>query len=169
MGRTHSKPNSQAQTVGRVTRDTLKIHRLLHKPFDENPCFRPFFTETGAFHAGFRYYSKRRKTRREETEASYGAIDNFGCMQGGSQSGHKRFRRRTRPIAGATPYRGVPEIPPTPPLMAVPRILRRAAVAQRLSISLRTVDKLPIKKIKLPGRIRAAGFLESDVNDLLKQ
>ncbi len=64
---------------------------------------------------------------------------------------------------------GVPEIPPTPPLMAVPRILRRAAVAQRLSISLRTVDKLPIKKIKLPGRIRAAGFLESDVNDLLKQ
>ncbi len=58
MGRTHSKPNSQAQTVGRVTRDTLKIHRLLHKPFDENPCFRPFFTETGAFHAGFRYYSQ---------------------------------------------------------------------------------------------------------------
>ena len=55
MGRTHSKPNSQAQTVGRVTRDTLKIHQLLHKPFDENPCFRPFFTETGAFHAGFRW------------------------------------------------------------------------------------------------------------------
>lgn len=48
-----------------------------------------------------------------------------------------------------------------------PRILRRAEVAQRLSCSLRTVDKLPIRKVKLPGRTRAAGFLESDVNALL--
>jgi hypothetical protein len=29
------------------------------------------------------------------------------------------------------------------------------------------VDKLPVKKVKLPGRQRAAGFLESDVNELL--
>jgi hypothetical protein len=48
-----------------------------------------------------------------------------------------------------------------------PRILRRAEVARRLACSLRTVDKLPLKKFKLPGRVRAAGFLESDVNALL--
>ena len=49
----------------------------------------------------------------------------------------------------------------------VARIIRRAEVARRLSCSLRTVDKLPLKKVKLPGRTRAAGFLESDVNALL--
>jgi predicted DNA-binding transcriptional regulator AlpA len=58
---------------------------------------------------------------------------------------------------------------PYPPLDTAPRILRRAEVANRLSLSLRTVDKLPIKKIKLPGRTRAAGFLESDINALLDQ
>jgi predicted DNA-binding transcriptional regulator AlpA len=52
---------------------------------------------------------------------------------------------------------------------SVPRILRRAEVARRLSVSLRTVDKLPIQKLKLPGRTRAAGFLESDINALLEQ
>jgi hypothetical protein len=30
------------------------------------------------------------------------------------------------------------------------------------------VDKLPIKKVKLPGRQRAAGFLEGDVNALIQ-
>jgi len=49
----------------------------------------------------------------------------------------------------------------------VPRLLRRAEVARRLSCSLRTVDKLPLTKVKLPGRQRAAGFLEADVNALL--
>jgi hypothetical protein len=48
-----------------------------------------------------------------------------------------------------------------------PRIIRRAEVARRLSVSLRTVDKLPVAKFKLPGRTRAAGFLESDINALL--
>ena len=48
-----------------------------------------------------------------------------------------------------------------------PQILRRAEVARRLSCSLRTVDKLPLKKVKFPGRTRAAGFLECDVNGLL--
>ncbi|MEO5802570.1 MAG: hypothetical protein ABIR24_03505 [Verrucomicrobiota bacterium] len=48
-----------------------------------------------------------------------------------------------------------------------PRLLRRGEVARRLSCSLRTVDKLPLKKVKLPGRTRAAGFLESDVNALI--
>ncbi len=54
-----------------------------------------------------------------------------------------------------------------PPAERVPCILRRAEVARRLSCSLRTVDKLPIQKVKLPGRQRAAGFLEGDVNALL--
>ena len=64
---------------------------------------------------------------------------------------------------GANP-RSKPE-PPTP--VIPPRLLRRAEVSRRLSCSLRTVDKLPLKKVKLPGRQRAAGFLESDVNALL--
>jgi hypothetical protein len=53
------------------------------------------------------------------------------------------------------------------PAESVPCIIRRAEVARRLSCSLRTVDKLPIPKVKLPGRQRAAGFLESNVNALL--
>jgi predicted DNA-binding transcriptional regulator AlpA len=57
--------------------------------------------------------------------------------------------------------------PETPPPDNPPRLLRRAEVASRLSCSLRTVDKLAIKKVKLPGRQRAAGFLESDINALL--
>lgn len=52
-----------------------------------------------------------------------------------------------------------------------PRLVRRAEVARRLSCSLRTVDKLAasgvLRKRKLPGRVRAAGFLESDLNALL--
>ena len=62
-----------------------------------------------------------------------------------------------------------PANPPRPLPDSPPRILRRAEVATRLSLSLRTVDKLPIQKIKLPGRTRAAGFLESDINALLEQ
>jgi hypothetical protein len=54
-----------------------------------------------------------------------------------------------------------------PPTDTAPRILRRAEVARRLSCSLRTVDKLPLKKFRLPGRVRAAGFLEAEVNALL--
>jgi predicted DNA-binding transcriptional regulator AlpA len=53
----------------------------------------------------------------------------------------------------------------------VARIIRRAEVAQRLSCSLRMVDGLAasgvLKKRKLPGRIRASGFLESDVTALI--
>jgi hypothetical protein len=57
--------------------------------------------------------------------------------------------------------------PEAPPPDNIKRLLRRAEVARRLSCSLRTVDKLPLKKVKLPGRQRAAGFLEGDVNALL--
>ena len=63
---------------------------------------------------------------------------------------------------GVTPHK--PDCPATD---NTPRLLRRAEVARRLSCSLRTVDKLPIKKVKLPGRQRAAGFREGDVNALL--
>ena len=53
----------------------------------------------------------------------------------------------------------------------VARIIRRAETAERLSCSLRTVDKLAatgvLKKRKLPGRVRASGFLESDVTALI--
>lgn len=51
------------------------------------------------------------------------------------------------------------------------RILRRAEVARRLSCSHRAVDRLAVQgalpKIRLPGRVRAAGFKLSDVETLL--
>src|ERR1700691_1120527 len=51
------------------------------------------------------------------------------------------------------------------------RLIRRAETARRLSCSLRTVDKLAASgvliKRKLPGRVRASGFLASDVDRLI--
>ncbi len=51
------------------------------------------------------------------------------------------------------------------------RLLRRGEVARRLSVSLRTIDKLHtqgiLKKVSLPGRGRAAGFRLSDVEALI--
>ncbi len=51
------------------------------------------------------------------------------------------------------------------------RLLRRAAVAARLSCSLRLVDLLAVKgtltRVKLPGRQRGHGFLASQVEALL--
>lgn len=52
-----------------------------------------------------------------------------------------------------------------------PRLIRRAEVARCLSCSLRLVDRLAkdgvLTKRKLPGRIRAAGFLLSDIEALI--
>jgi excisionase family DNA binding protein len=52
-----------------------------------------------------------------------------------------------------------------------PCLLRRREVAKRLSVSVRTVDKLAaqgvLPKVHLPGRDRAAGFRESDVAALI--
>jgi hypothetical protein len=52
-----------------------------------------------------------------------------------------------------------------------PRLIRRAEVARRLSCSLRTVDKLAangvLAKRKLPGRVRASGFLATDIDALV--
>ena len=50
-------------------------------------------------------------------------------------------------------------------------LIRRKEVAERLSVSLRTVDSLAqsgtLHKRTFPGRVRASGFLESEVDDLL--
>ena len=52
-----------------------------------------------------------------------------------------------------------------------PRLMRRREVADRLSVSLRTVDKLAtsgtLRKRTFPGRQRASGFLEADLVALL--
>ena len=57
------------------------------------------------------------------------------------------------------------------PTTPAKRILRRAAVAELLSCTTRTVDALALagtlKRFKLPGRKQSAGFLESDVMALL--
>lgn len=60
---------------------------------------------------------------------------------------------------------------PSPIISSKPRLVRRAEVAMRLSCSTRTVDNLAVtgvlRKCKFPGRVRAAGFLESDIESLI--
>jgi hypothetical protein len=60
---------------------------------------------------------------------------------------------------------------PVPVTSVELRLVRRAEVARRLSCSLRMVDKLAasgiLAKRRLPGRLRAAGFLASDVDTLI--
>ena len=52
-----------------------------------------------------------------------------------------------------------------------PRLIRRAEVARRIGVSLRTVDNLArqgiLRKRVLPGRQRSSGFLSCDVDTLL--
>ncbi len=59
---------------------------------------------------------------------------------------------------------------PEPP-QPVPCLIRREEVARRLAVSTRTVDHLRtdgvLQSVFLPGRTRAAGFRESDVNELI--
>lgn len=54
---------------------------------------------------------------------------------------------------------------------AVARLLRRETVAERLCCSLRTVDKLAVQgllhRVTFPGRKRASGFREADVESLV--
>ena len=51
------------------------------------------------------------------------------------------------------------------------RLVRRVEAARRLSCSLRTIDKLAatgvLRRRTLPGRVRAFGFLLSDVETLV--
>lgn len=60
--------------------------------------------------------------------------------------------------------------PASPP---APHILRRAEVARRLSVGIRTCDLWAkqgiLEKVKLPGRKRAAGFREADVLALINR
>ena len=53
-----------------------------------------------------------------------------------------------------------------------PRLLRRAEVARRLGVGLRCIDNWHrcgiLRKVKMPGRVRAAGFRESDVVALIE-
>lgn len=62
---------------------------------------------------------------------------------------------------------------PASPSESVARIIRRKEAAQRLSCSLRTLDKLAaagvLVKRKFPGRVRSSGFLEADVNALIQK
>jgi len=50
-------------------------------------------------------------------------------------------------------------------------ILRRSEVAKLLSVSLRAIDQWAeegiLRKMKIPGRMRAIGFLRSDIERLL--
>jgi hypothetical protein len=79
---------------------------------------------------------------------------------------------RTRLMAvlrnGVTPHK-----PDSPPPDNPPCLVRRAEVARRMSRSLRFVDKLAasgiLAKHKLPGRVRASGFLASDVDRLITE
>jgi len=61
---------------------------------------------------------------------------------------------------------------PSPTQTPTPRIIRRDEAARLLSSSLRLVDRLAqegtLKKVTLPGRKRAAGFLEADIRALMQ-
>jgi hypothetical protein len=67
--------------------------------------------------------------------------------------------------------RNTKELTARPKLEGTERILRRTETARRLSRSVRMVDKLAadgvLRKRTLPGRQRACGFLESDVEALI--
>jgi hypothetical protein len=72
------------------------------------------------------------------------------------------FLRHGPPAEGRSGVSAAPEIV---------RLIRRHEVARRLSVSIRTVDGLAqsglLHKRTFPGRVRASGFLESEVVDLL--
>ena len=66
---------------------------------------------------------------------------------------------------------GVNSSKPEVPTDRVERLVRRAEAAKRLGCSLRLVDRLAkegiLPKRKLPGRTRASGILQSDLDALL--
>ncbi|MBU0715295.1 MAG: hypothetical protein KJ964_08060 [Verrucomicrobia bacterium] len=74
-------------------------------------------------------------------------------------------------ILAAIKNHGKPPDKPAPVIVPECRIVRRAETARRLSRSLRTVDLLAktgvLHKMKFPGRTRAAGFLSSEIDNLL--
>ena len=60
---------------------------------------------------------------------------------------------------------------PRPALVTEKRILTRAEVARRFNRSLRFVDHLAkagtLRRVKLPGRVRACGFLAEEVERVM--
>lgn len=68
--------------------------------------------------------------------------------------------------------RDAPEAEKTPTATPEVRLLRRAEVARRLSVSLRAVDVYAaqgiLQRVHLPGRTRAAGFLSSAVDAIIR-
>ena len=54
---------------------------------------------------------------------------------------------------------------------AEPRILRRSEAAKRLGVTIRAIDKWSqegiLRRVRLPGRTRGCGFLESEINTLM--
>jgi len=58
-------------------------------------------------------------------------------------------------------------------LMPEKRIIRRSEVAKRLSVSLRTVDKLVSKgilhKARFPGRGRSCGLMAEDIDKFMDE
>ncbi len=67
--------------------------------------------------------------------------------------------------------RGGQRSDPKPTIRASPRILRRREAARRLGVTMRAIDKWAregiLRRVKLHGRLRACGFLESDVEHLM--
>jgi hypothetical protein len=72
-------------------------------------------------------------------------------------------------IVGTIRNHGERPKPSAPPQVA--RVLTRAEVAKRFNRSKRFVDKLAaegvLKRVTLPGRMRACGLRETDVEELL--
>lgn len=54
-----------------------------------------------------------------------------------------------------------------------PRLIRRAEASERLSVSTRTIDALAaagtLRRVRLPGRTRSAGFVEADIVALMSK
>lgn len=76
---------------------------------------------------------------------------------------------RARILAAIRNGANPPKIDPA--INREPRLVRRAEAARRLGCSLRLVDRLAkdgiLPKRKLPGRLRAAGFLQTDLDALI--
>jgi len=68
--------------------------------------------------------------------------------------------------------KGGPEKPDTAPAAPEPRLLRRAEAARRLGCSIRCIDNWArdkiLDKVRMPGRVRAAGFREADIRRLIE-
>lgn len=60
---------------------------------------------------------------------------------------------------------------PSPAVPAVPRLLRHAEAAARLGVTKRSLTNFVkqgvLSPVTLPGRVRALGFREADVSDLI--